>query len=178
MTLTVTPNGPKKITFWNSLFDEVSLVLQTNCEVRIVGSALAAVRVRGVGQVVLDGCIYDPANCEFPTERVQGLDSCEAVPLAESMYKAYALLEVLRRLVTAIDPQNPGRTRKKAIAEDDVHRGLVRNYEDVARQIIRIMITRGYVQRRPTGGIWLIDPTTTFDACEATKFITRPGPNC
>lgn len=172
-SLTIADSGPSFIRWPNCSFHDVSLEVENDCKVQLIGCHLAAFRadLSPEATLVLEGCLYDPSTCSFPEQTI-GLDTCEAVSLADQAEWAWALAEVLRRLI--VMGERPELARKKAnLNEHYVYGGLVSRYQDKAEVVVQKLIAKGYVDRKPTGSIHRLDPTGKFDAHEAARYMVN-----
>lgn len=174
-TFVVENTGPNYLSFKNCVFrNSKGRIHSDSCRLSLDGCFIESLNLNAPpGQVKLESCVYDPAHCIFPQGTI-GLDTCEAVDIAEEISKRVALAEVLRKFIVMVDPDRPALAKRKTnISEENVYHGIVGQLR-LARKIIEVFENNGYVERKITGSVHRLDPTGKFNAQEATTFINAP----
>ena len=168
-------DGPSSITLADCSLENVTIRIEGASECQLVRCYLRGVdvHVSAASRLVLRGCLCG-LDCNFPDGTI-GLESCQRLDLQVAADNAWALAEVLRRLVSV--GERPELSRRKAnLQESNVYKGIVSRYSDRAARIVNLMIGFGYLLRKPTGSVHRLDPTGKFDAHEAARFIASPAP--
>lgn len=171
----VGPGGPTSFLLGDCSLVGVRLDVQGPCSVEISRCYLEgfSASVAPMARLVVRGCLID-VKSTLP-ESTQGLESCDFVDASADAEILWALAEILRKLVQV--GERPELAKKKTnVNEDHVYEGLVARYADAAKRTVGKMIGLGYLVRKPTGSVQRLDPTTKFDAAEASRFIARPIP--
>jgi hypothetical protein len=159
------------------VFDDTVINVSGEVEVILENCILNSLTVEGSepARLKLTESTYDPKHCVLPSGICNVDDASIEVALGEMSRKAAALAEIFRRLVAA-KPQVELSRPKSNVNEDNVLGHIPQRYRQYGDDLLAKLIALGYVDRKPTGPLYRLDPTATFDTIEAARFIRQPRP--